>query len=50
MVKKVTNMGNIKARINPVAWPWDQRYKLVVLNIGREIEGYRDKEMERFWT
>ena len=23
MVKKVTNMGNIKARINPVAWPWD---------------------------
>ena len=50
MVKKVINMGNIKARINPVAWPWDQRYKLVVLNTGREIEGYRDKEMERFWT
>ena len=48
MVKKVIDMGNTKARINPVAWPWDQRQKLEVLNIGREIEGY--KEMERFWT
>lgn len=49
MVKEIINKENTKAKINPVAWPWDYRYELVVLNTGRKIEGYRDEETERFW-